>query len=201
MPDTSDTDLIFDKHKSDSSDCDTIVFRLWPEEINLASDEWRMSQKLCGTGVLINPSQFSRTQESKDDDNLPSAHTDCEVLIPNNQDTLQKCLSNLELYTIYDWTKLVEIISLCFQSSNVDPILTISFLCDKHLEEAHKHVHSRKYNTDIGDLITTMFCNAFKVHAKIYRCGDGEVSTIEQKPWYGDAITTIHFRKRCWSTL
>ena len=48
----SDTDLIVDKHKSDSSDCDTIVFRRWPEEINLASDEWRMSQKLCGTGVL-----------------------------------------------------------------------------------------------------------------------------------------------------
>ena len=47
----SDTDLIVDKHKSDSSDCDTIVFRRWPEEINLASDEWRMSQKLCGTGV------------------------------------------------------------------------------------------------------------------------------------------------------
>ena len=56
----SDTDLIVDKHKSDSSDCDTTdssdcdttVFRKWPEEINLASDEWRMSQKLCGTGIL-----------------------------------------------------------------------------------------------------------------------------------------------------
>ena len=47
----SDTDLIVDKHKSDSSDHDTIVFHRWPEEINLASDEWRMSQKLCGTGV------------------------------------------------------------------------------------------------------------------------------------------------------
>ena len=52
MPDTLDTDLIVDKHKSDSSDCDTIVFCRWPEEINFASDEWRMSQKLCGTGVL-----------------------------------------------------------------------------------------------------------------------------------------------------
>ena len=51
----SDTDLIVDKHKSDSSDCDTIVFRRWKEEINLASDEWRMSQKLCGTGVLVWP--------------------------------------------------------------------------------------------------------------------------------------------------
>ena len=51
-PDTSDTDLIVDKHKSDSSDCDTIVFRRWPDEVNLASDEWRMSQKPCGTGVL-----------------------------------------------------------------------------------------------------------------------------------------------------
>ena len=49
--DTSDTDLIVDKHKSDSSDCNTIVFRRWPEEIDLASDEWRMSQKFCGTGV------------------------------------------------------------------------------------------------------------------------------------------------------
>ena len=49
----SDTDLIVDKHKSDSSDCDTIVFGRWPEEINLASDEWRLSQKLCGTGVLV----------------------------------------------------------------------------------------------------------------------------------------------------
>ena len=48
----SDTDLIVDKYKSDSSDCDTIVVHRWPEEINLASDEWRMSQKLCGTGVL-----------------------------------------------------------------------------------------------------------------------------------------------------
>ena len=26
-PDMSDTDLIVDKHKSDSSDCDTVVFR------------------------------------------------------------------------------------------------------------------------------------------------------------------------------
>ena len=49
----SDTGLIVDKHKSDSSDCDTIVFRRWPEEINLGSDEWKMSQKLCGTGVLL----------------------------------------------------------------------------------------------------------------------------------------------------
>ena len=39
-----------------------------------------------------NPNQSSLTEESKDrpNDNLPSAHTDCEVLIPNNQDTLQK---------------------------------------------------------------------------------------------------------------
>ena len=42
-PDTLGTDLIVDKHKSDSSDCDTIVFRRWPEEINFASNEWRMS--------------------------------------------------------------------------------------------------------------------------------------------------------------
>ena len=34
-----------------------------------------------------------------------------------------------------------------------------------------------------------MLYNAFKVHAKIYRC---EVSTIEQKLWQGDAITAIH---------
>ena len=57
-PDTSDTDLIDDKHKSDSSDCDTIVFRRWPEEINLASDEWKMSQKLCGIGVLVIRNSF-----------------------------------------------------------------------------------------------------------------------------------------------
>ena len=37
-----------------------------------------------------------------------------------------------------------------------------------------------------------MLCNAFKVHTKIYRCGDVEVSTLEQKPWQGDTITTIH---------
>ena len=47
-----------------------------------------------------NPSQFGLTEEFKDDDNLPSAHTDCEVLIPNNQDALQKGLSDLELYTL-----------------------------------------------------------------------------------------------------
>ena len=50
MPDTSDTDLIVEKRGSDSSDCDTVVSRGWPGEIDLASDEWRMSQKLCGTG-------------------------------------------------------------------------------------------------------------------------------------------------------
>ena len=55
----SDTDLTVDKHKSDSSDCDTIVFSRWPEEINLASDKWRMSQKLCGTGVLLINYSFS----------------------------------------------------------------------------------------------------------------------------------------------
>ena len=37
-----------------------------------------------------------------------------------------------------------------------------------------------------------MLCSAFKVHAKIYKCENVEVSTIEQKLWQGDAITTIH---------
>ena len=164
-----------------------------------------------------NPNQSSLTEESKDrpNDNLPSAHTDCEVLIPNNQDTLQKWLSDHELHTIPvtgDGHCLLRSFSLCFQSSNVGPILTIPFLCDKLLEEAHKHwlhykrfavegqdvltdiaryVRSREYNTDTGDLIIAMLCNAFKVHAKIYRCDNGKVSTIEQKPWQGDAITTI----------
>ena len=54
-PDTSDTDLIVDTHKSDSSDCDTTVFCSWSEEINVASDEWRMSQNLRGAGVAYNP--------------------------------------------------------------------------------------------------------------------------------------------------
>ena len=66
MPDTSDTDLIVNKHKSDSSDCDTIVFHGWPEEINLASDEWTMSKKLCGTGVLVPSSDvFTSSDHAK----------------------------------------------------------------------------------------------------------------------------------------
>ena len=45
--DTSDTDLIVDKHKSDLSDCDTIVFQGWPESINFVSDEVNDESKSC----------------------------------------------------------------------------------------------------------------------------------------------------------
>ena len=67
------------------------------------------------------------------------------------------------------------------------PILTIPFLCDKLLEEAHKHwlhykrfavegqdvltdiaryVRSREYNTDKGDLIIAMLCNVSRCMPK-----------------------------------
>ena len=60
------------------------------------------------------------------------------------------------------------------------------------LTDITRYVRSREYNTDTGDLIIAMLCNAFKVHAKIYRCDNGKVSTIKQKPWQGDTTTTIH---------
>ena len=63
---TPDTDLIVDKHKSDSSDCGTIVFCGWSEEINLASDEWTMRKKLCGTGVLVPSSDVFTVFTSSD---------------------------------------------------------------------------------------------------------------------------------------
>ena len=72
----SDTDLIglVHKHKSDSSDWDTIVFRGWPESINFVSEKWTMSQKaLWNRGIRLiqnklNPQYFTnlKTLENKD---------------------------------------------------------------------------------------------------------------------------------------
>ena len=82
-PDTPDTDLIVDKHKSDSSDCGTVGFRGWSEEINLASDEWTMSKKaqwnrgICsfiGRFHLIRPRQTRQTTNT-------NHSLDCDTIV------------------------------------------------------------------------------------------------------------------------
>ena len=60
-PDTPDTDLIVDKHKSDSSDCGTIVFCGWSEEINLAFRRVNDEQKaLWNRGISSFIGRFHR---------------------------------------------------------------------------------------------------------------------------------------------
>ena len=59
------------------------------------------------------------------------------------------------------------------------------------LGDINRYVAHKQYNTDTGDLITAMLCNAFSVRALIYTYHNNDVLEVEQKPQQDDAITTI----------
>ena len=149
------------------------------------------------------------------DDADPATSRECEVSIPNDTNTMQKWLSDRGLVTIPvpgDGHCLLSAFSLCLQASNFSRILTAADLCDAIKDQAHRHwqhykqfavkgqdmlhdvhryVTHKQYNTDTGDLIIAMLCNAYSIRALVYTYHNNDVLEVEQKPWQHDAVTTI----------
>ena len=122
----------------------------------------------------------------------------CSSMSQDSSSSISVTLSHWPYLAITNLAALLWIISILYLSSPWWGLHTVDAYYKRFVLEGrdilgdiNRYVAHKQYNTDTGDLIIAMLCNAFSVHARIYTYHNNDVLEVEQKPRQDDAITTI----------